>query len=126
MATEKSELKSRELKVLTERESRNKPGAGYKLRIVQYYQPAKNGTPAKSIAVKLESGEYWKGDDEIVRFKAKGLTLLDVRELLKTDVQAQKRVIQVVEALMATPPELPSEQEEAAPQSAPDPEVPFS
>jgi len=40
-------IKSRELLIITDTSSRNKPGAGYKMRVVQYYKDGKN------ISVKL-------------------------------------------------------------------------
>lgn len=117
MAEKKDAISSRELKIITENASRNKEGAGYKFRVVQYI---KDG---KSIAVKLESGEYWTGEDGIVRFKAKGLSLRDVEELLKTDIERQKRVIQVIHELMKNPPPLDDSKPDAEPGAE---EVPFS
>lgn len=102
-------IKSRELWVITQNASRNKEGAGFKLRVVQYYKPAAGAEPAKSISVKLESGEYFRGDDGIERMKTKGLSPRDVKELLKTHVEKKMRIIQVVEALQDSPPPLPVE-----------------
>ncbi len=96
-------IKSRELWAITQNASRNKEGAGYKMRVVQYYKDGKN------VSVKLESGEYWKGEDGIERFKAKGLSPRDIKELLKTHTEKKMRVIQVVEWMQDNPPAIPVE-----------------
>lgn len=97
-----------ELLVVSSNESRNKPGSGWKTRVVQY---AKAG---KSISVKLETGEYWTGDDGISRFKAKGFTA--------KDLDALKPHWTAIMKLLKNPP--PVVEPEAA--SKPDEEVPFS
>ena len=116
----KVDIKSRELKVLSDKASKNTKGAGWKLRIVQYY---KDG---KSIAVKLESGEYFLAEDGSPRFKAKGLSKYDVKELLKSDEAAGKRVIQVVYDIMENPPEVPSDEAPAEQKTFGEDEAPFS
>lgn len=114
-----SAIQSVELLVLTSNPSRSKEGSGWKLRVVQYY---KDG---KSIAVKLESGEYFQGEDGGSRFKAKGLTLKDLDALEKIDVSTQKSLYLTVKNLMKNPPAPPSDGEKAeAPLGAE--EVPFS
>ena len=107
-------IKSRELLIITDTSSRNKPGAGYKMRVVQYYKDGKN------ISVKLESGEYWAGDDGVTRFKAKGLSPRDIKELLKVDATTKKRIIQIVEALQDNPPAIPTETDSGETQAAED------
>ncbi len=118
------ELKSRELRIISQNPSRNKEGAGFKMRVVQYYKGQTN------VATKLETGEYFQGDDG-PRFKAKGFTARDIEELLKIDATspAGLRVIQTALALMKNPPAIPAEEEAPAADAfgqQPDPEVPFS
>ena len=118
MASKKDELQSRELRVITDRASTNRPGAGWKMRVVQYYKQG------KSLAVKLEVGEYWKGDDGITRFKSKGLGDRDFDELEKID--GGKTVYSIVRALIKSPPPLPVEEPKTDPLDQPASEVPFS
>lgn len=121
MTQQNNPLKSTELLVLSSNASRSKEGAGFKLRVVQYHKAG------KSIAVKLESGEYWTGDDGIVRFKAKGLTLRDLEELEKIDAQTGKALYLTVKNLMKSPPMPPTEEKaEQAPEPADPDAVPFS
>lgn len=122
MATGKDDLKSRELRVVSSNPSRNKEGSGWKLRVVEYYKAG------KSISIKLESGEYFLGDDQVTRFKAKGLSLRDLEELEKIDAVTGKPIYLTVKALMKSPPPLPEEGEpEPQANAAPDPDaVPFS
>lgn len=117
MADKKSDLRSRELLVLADRKSNNKEGSGWKMRVVQYYKPG------ESISVKLEVGEYWKGDDGIVRFKAKGLADRDFDELEKTDAETGKPIYSTVRKLIKSPPPLPADSE---PDNEPSDSVPFS
>jgi len=110
-------LESRELRIIKDTPSRNKEGAGWKLRVVQYH---KGG---KSLSVKLESGEYFKGDDGIVRFKTKGLSDRDMEELEKKAAEAPElTVYQIVRRLQKNPPAIPQEQAAAA---TSDEEAPF-
>jgi hypothetical protein len=99
-------LESRELRIISDFPSRNKPGSGHKMRVIHYAK--EEGRPGskswKSLAVKLESGEYWKGDDGITRFKAKGLSARDLEALLAVEPGSNLRVIQSVLALMKNPP----------------------
>lgn len=121
-----SNLKSRELRVITSNASRDKAGAGFKFRVTQYYRPASGDKAAQNISVKLESGEYWTGDDGIVRFKAKGLTLRDLEELEKIDATTGKAVYLTVKSLMKSPPPIPADEPEQGPDKEPESEVPFS
>ena len=121
MTEKKSEIQSRELRVISDNASRNKEGAGWKFRVIQYFKDGKN------VSVKLESGEYWAGDDGITRFKAKGLTLKDLEALEQIDAQTGKPIYLTVKGLMKTPPPVPAEGESSPEATAADPEsVPFS
>lgn len=125
----KDDIRSQELRVITSNPSRSKEGAGWKLRVVQYYKPATPTEGPKAISVKLESGEYWRGEDGRERMTAKGLTLRDIDELLKIDADGSGlRVIQTVAKLMKNPPAPPIEEKPADPFSpgADVSEVPFS
>ena len=127
----KDEIRSKELRVVTSNPSRSKEGAGWKLRLVQYYKPATVSEGPKTVAIKLESGEYYLGDDKRERMSPKGLTLRDLEELLKIDGDGSGlRVIQNLVKVMKNPPAPPIEQTEN-PFEAPAPktdisEVPFS
>lgn len=119
------ELKSRELRVISSNPSRSKEGAGFKMRVVQYYKGQ------ASVSVKLEVGEYFIHKDGGQGFTRKGFSPRDVEELLKIDATspAGLRVIQTALALMKAPPPIPAEQEAPAADAfgqQPDPEVPFS
>lgn len=112
--SDKPSIQSRELLILSSNESKNKPGSGWKLRVVQYH---KDG---KSVSVKLETGEYWTGDDGVVRFKAKGLALRDLEALERKGADG-KTVYSAVKALMKDPPPIPEE----VPIDKPGDEAPF-
>lgn len=70
------DLQRIELLVLKDTPSRNKPGAGKRLSVVQW---AKNG---KQVALQLIQADYWINEnDKGIRFKSKGASLDDIRSL---------------------------------------------
>lgn len=102
-------MTSREIFVVSDTPSRNNPGAGWKIRLVQWIKEG------KSVSVKLEVGEYWK-DKETgePRFKTKGLTLKDF-----STISGKWKEIK---PLFDNPPAVPAEA--AAPADAPEEDGP--
>ncbi len=50
----KDEIRSKELRVITSNPSRSKEGAGWKLRLVQYYKPATVTEGPKTVAIRVD------------------------------------------------------------------------
>ncbi len=86
-----------ELLVVSKRESRNKPGAGWKIRVVQYVKDN------KGVSTKLEGGEYFPDQEsKQERFKCKGLTAKDL------DGPIREKWPQIM-ALLRNPPPIPAD-----------------
>lgn len=94
----------RELLEFAKRDSRNKPGAGWKMRVVEYI---KDGV---SKSVKLEAGEFYPDQEtKKTRFKSKGLTWRDIDTLRSIDPNSGHTWITVAYNLMKNPPPIPPE-----------------